>query len=268
VAIRENNVGFIKFLGTAGARFVMIKQLRSSAGLWLNFKDTNIFIDPGPGAIVRCNASRPKLDPSKLNAILLTHKHLDHANDVNVMIEAMTEGGFKKRGELFLPEDALGEYGVVFSYLENFPEKITKLAIGKFSVGDIFFEIPMRNLHPVETYGIKFNLGGTVVSLVADTDFCEELIPIYKGSDVLILNVVFHAQRDDIQHLCLDEALRIIKETQPKKAIITHFGMSMLKAKPHLLEERVREETNLDITFARDGYSLGIPITMSGDNTI
>jgi len=28
---------FIKFLGTAGARFVMIKQLRSSGGIWINF---------------------------------------------------------------------------------------------------------------------------------------------------------------------------------------------------------------------------------------
>ena len=27
---------FIKFLGTAGARFVMIKQLRASGGIWLS----------------------------------------------------------------------------------------------------------------------------------------------------------------------------------------------------------------------------------------
>ena len=27
----------------------------------------------------------------KLDAIILTHRHLDHAADVNVMIEAMTE---------------------------------------------------------------------------------------------------------------------------------------------------------------------------------
>ena len=93
----------IKFLGTAGARIVMIKQLRSSGGLWLNLEDTRILIDPGPGSLVRCLKSRPRLDPTQLDAIILTHKHLDHSGDVNVMIEAMTGGGFKKKGSFFCP---------------------------------------------------------------------------------------------------------------------------------------------------------------------
>ena len=99
--VKEGN--FVKFLGTAGARFVMIKQLRASGGTWIRAGGVNVLIDPGPGSIVRCAASKPKLDPSSLDAIILTHRHLDHSNDVNVMIEAMTEGGFKKKGSLFLP---------------------------------------------------------------------------------------------------------------------------------------------------------------------
>jgi len=43
---------FIKFLGTAGARFVMIRQLRASGGLWVSANNKNILIDPGPGSIV------------------------------------------------------------------------------------------------------------------------------------------------------------------------------------------------------------------------
>lgn len=44
---------FIKFLGTAGARFVMIRQLRASGGLWVSANNKNILIDPGPGSIVQ-----------------------------------------------------------------------------------------------------------------------------------------------------------------------------------------------------------------------
>src|SRR5512136_656142 len=120
-------MSFIKFLGTAGARFVVMRQLRASGGVWLSVGKTNLSIDPGPGALVRCLSSKPRLDPSTLDGILLTHKHLDHSGDVNAMIEAMTEGGFKKRGVLFAPEDALEEDPVVLKYLRNYVEKVIVL---------------------------------------------------------------------------------------------------------------------------------------------
>ena len=44
-------MSFIKFLGTAGARFVVMKQLRASGGVWLSLGKTNLYIDPGPGAL-------------------------------------------------------------------------------------------------------------------------------------------------------------------------------------------------------------------------
>jgi ribonuclease BN (tRNA processing enzyme) len=253
-------MGFIKFLGTAGARFVMIRQLRSSGGIWLQSKATNIIIDPGPGAIVRCNSARPQLDPGSLDGIILTHKHLDHSSDINVMIEAMTEGGFKKRGIVFLPQDALGQAGVLLNYLQGFPEKIEILKKGKFSVGDIKFEAPLKNLHPVETYGLKFFIEDNIIGLIGDTNYFDDLAKVYRDCTVLILNVVFYQKREDIQHMCLEEALAIITKIKPKKAIITHFGMSMLKAKPYVLEEKIRKELNLDIIFAYDGMKLDTDI--------
>jgi ribonuclease BN (tRNA processing enzyme) len=254
-------MGFIKFLGTAGARFVMIRQLRSSGGIWLNYKATNIIIDPGPGAIVRCNNAKPKLDPASLDAIILTHKHLDHSNDINVMIEAMTEGGFKKRGVVFAPQDALGASGVILDYHKDFPEKIEILKKGKFSAGDINFEVPLQNIHPVETYGLKFFIAENIIGLIGDTNYFDDLIKVYQDCTVLILNVVFYQKREDIQHMCLEEALGIITKIRPKKAIITHFGMSMLKAKPHIMEEKVRKELGMDIIFAYDGMKLELSIT-------
>ena len=121
-------MAWVKFLGTAGARFVVIKQLRASGGLWLNIEDTNILIDPGPGCLVKCNSSKPRLDPTGLDAIILTHRHLDHSNDVNIMIEAMTTGGFKKKGTLYAPGDALdGDDPVVLKYTQDMVEEIELL---------------------------------------------------------------------------------------------------------------------------------------------
>jgi len=43
------------------------------------------------------------------------------------MIEAMTEGGFKKRGTLFAPRDALEEDPVVLKYVMGYVEKVEVL---------------------------------------------------------------------------------------------------------------------------------------------
>ncbi len=238
-------MGFIKFLGTAGARFVMIKQLRSSAGIWINYRSTNIMLDPGPGALLRCNSSRPRLDPVRLDGLILTHKHLDHSGDINVMIEAMTAGGFKKR--------------VVFKYLEGFPAEVIFLKRGRFKIKELSFEVPIKNKHPVETYGLRFYFGNEIVSFLSDTEYFEDLVSAYKGTSLLVLNVVFYEKRQGIEHLCLAEALGLVKKIKPQKAIFTHFGMTMLKNKPHLLEKKIQEETGLNIQFAYDGLTIDIP---------
>ena len=251
---------FIKFLGTAGARFVVMKQLRSSGGIWLRFKSTNIFIDPGPGAIVRVNSAKPKLDPTCLDGIILTHKHLDHSGDVNIMIEAMTGGGLKKRGVLLVPQDALGREGVIFSYLTKLIEKVTILKKDQFLLKDIKFEVPVQNIHSVQTFGLKFFLDDDIVSFISDTKYFDQLIDFYKDSTLVVLNVVFYKKRDESDHLCLDDAIKIIKGIKPRKAIITHFGMTMLQQKPYLLESKIKSELGRDVKFAYDGFTQTLPV--------
>ena len=42
---------FIKYLGTSGGRFSMIRQLRSTGGLWFRYGGVQGVIDPGPGSL-------------------------------------------------------------------------------------------------------------------------------------------------------------------------------------------------------------------------
>jgi ribonuclease BN (tRNA processing enzyme) len=251
-----NSSDFIKFLGTSGARFVMIKQLRASGGLWVRCGSTNVLIDPGPGSIVRCSTSKPKLDPTSLDGIILTHRHLDHTGDINVMIEAMTEGGFKKRGVVFCPDDAIKEDTVILKHVMNFPQKLEILEAGKeYKVGDFAFSTSMRHIHPVETYGIKFKLGNTCIALLSDTRYFEGLVDFYK-TDVLIISVVFAEPRAGVDHLSLIDAEEIIRRARPKKAILTHFGMSMLKAQPHLKTKELSTKLDIEVVAAYDGMTL------------
>jgi ribonuclease BN (tRNA processing enzyme) len=250
------NGDYIKFLGTSGARFVMIKQLRASGGIWISYKATNVLVDPGPGSIVRLAQSKPKLDPSKLDGIILTHRHLDHCGDINVMIEAMTEGGFKKKGIVFCPADAIDGDTVILKHLMHFPDKIALLeANEKYSVGNFEFTTSMRHIHPVETYGIKFNLNRTSVSLISDTRYFNTLADFYR-TDILVINLVFFEPRPEIDHLCFSDAALLISKIKPKKVILTHFGMNMLKAKPHIQAAGLAKKLGIEIIAAYDGMVL------------
>jgi len=251
-------MNIIKFLGTAGARFVVMKQLRASGGIWLTIDGTHMLIDPGPGALVRCLSSRPKLDPKDLEGIILTHRHLDHANDINIMIEAMTNGGFKKKGAVFAPADALEGDPVIFKYVREQVERIEILREkGKYHVGNISFETPIRLKHGVETYGINIRGKTSSISLIADTDYFDTLASYYKG-EILIINVVMLDDKSTIEHLCLQEAEQIIEANKPRLAILTHFGMGMVKVKPWEIAERLTKKLGVSVIAAQDGMQVDI----------
>lgn len=248
-------MNFIKFLGTAGARIVVSRQLRASGGIWLSLDGTNLYLDPGPGALVRCFASRPPLDPARLDAILLSHRHLDHSGDINVMIEAMTEGTFKKRGTVFVPAEALNEDPVVLKYVRKFPEKIEILkAGGQYKIGALSFTTPVKHIHHgTETYGFKIRGKKTTLAYIADSKFFPGLVKAYKA-DILIINVL-RVEPSNLEHLTIEDVKKIIKGIRPKTVILTHFGMWMIKAKPWLIAEELSRELKTKVIAASDGMT-------------
>jgi len=236
---------------------MVITQFLASGGMWLNIGGTEVLIDPGPGCIVQ--ATKRKLRAEKLSAIILSHRHLDHSADVNVMTEAMTQGGFKHRGWLFAPADALETEPVLFSYLKDRLEGIEILQEGKsYTIGSISFNTPIRHIHSVETYGMLFTGAGHTFSYITDSRYFDGLCHSY-ASELLIINVLRpHNDNLPIDHLAASDAAHIIREIKPKTAILTHFGMSMWQAKPWEVAERISQETGVRVIAARDGMSFDL----------
>lgn len=248
----------IKFLGTAGARFVVIKQLRASGGIWLTLDDTNVMIDPGPGCLVRCASSRPKLNPMDLDGIILTHKHIDHSNDINIIIEAMTNGGFKKRGVVFTPSDAIEDDPVILKYFRGHVEKIELLKEKQsYKIGNISFSTPVKHAHRVETYGLNIYGKNNSISIISDTKYFKGLEKHYKG-DVLIINVVLLEEKPEIDHMSVEDVEKILSINKPKLGILSHFGMTMIKAKPWKIAEDISKKLGIKVIAAGDGMEIDL----------
>jgi ribonuclease BN (tRNA processing enzyme) len=247
----------ITFLGTGGARVLVFKQILASGGMWVEMGAARFHIDPGPGALVQ--AVRRKLDPSKLDAILLSHPHLDHSADINSMIEAMTNGGFHPRGKIVGPRQAFEEDPVVLHYLRGYVNELACWQEGGVQeVGGVKIYTPIRHQHPAETYGMIFEGGGTRWAYIADTNYFPELAAYYQAPTIVI-NTVLLKPREDIAHLSIPEAKRLIEEIRPEVAILTHFGMTVWKARPWEIAERLSDETGVKVIAARDGMRFEIP---------
>jgi ribonuclease BN (tRNA processing enzyme) len=246
----------IIFLGTAGARFMVSRQLAASGGLWLSLSGTEILVDPGPGCIVQ--STKRKLKAEKLSAIILSHRHLDHSADVNVMVEAMTNGGFNQHGWFFAPSDALEPESVIYSYLKKYIEGVILLKKGEsYTIGNISFTTPVRHIHPVETYGMVFQTSRHTFSYIADTRYFDGLNQSY-ASELLIINMVLTEPRPPIDHLSVPDAEHIIKEIKPKVAILNHFGMHVWQSRPWEIAEKLSQKTGIRVIAARDGMKFDL----------
>jgi ribonuclease BN (tRNA processing enzyme) len=242
----------ITFLGTAGARFMVSKQLAASGGMWLNLNGTEVLLDPGPGSIVQ--SSKKALNAENLTAILLSHRHLDHSADTNVMVEAMTNGGFHRHGWVYGPSDAFNNEPVLYGYLRKFIEGVVTLEEGKsYTVGNFSFSTPIRHQHPVETYGMLFDAAGCKVGYIADTRYFDGLASHYPA-DVLIINTVFTEPRPAIAHLSVPETALLVSEIKPKLAILSHFGLHVWQAKPWKIALEMTEQTGIRVVAASDGW--------------
>jgi ribonuclease BN (tRNA processing enzyme) len=244
-------------MGTAGARFMVAKQLAASGGLYLEEGGTRLAMDPGPGAVVQY--AKRKVDLTRLTGILLSHRHLDHCGDINVMIEAMTEGGFRPRGAVYCPGDALDDDPVVLRYLRSFPDELVRLQPEtEYRLSEIRFRTTPRHIHGVETYGFLFGDGERArLGWVTDSKYYDRIAEDH-AADVMLIHTVLFQSREELPHLGLDDAERIIRDARPRLAVITHFGMQVWRAHPWEVAADLSQRTGVEVKAARDGMSLEV----------
>src|SRR3989344_1371143 len=116
----------IIFLGTAGGNPAVTKQQRASGGIILQIEELQFHLDPGPGALVRAKEHGVALHNT--TAILVSHNHINHCNDLNVVIDAMTHGGIEHRGIIMASKSVLNgsdkQHPFLTKYHQSMVEKI------------------------------------------------------------------------------------------------------------------------------------------------
>jgi phosphoribosyl 1,2-cyclic phosphodiesterase len=260
----------IHFLGTGGGRFSMITQKRRTAGIRLVHGETHVHIDPGPGALVYSNWAR--LNPQKLDGVIVTHCHPDHYTDAEVLIEAMSHVTRTRRGVFAAPESVITGNAVcdrgVSSYHANLPAKVETMEPGgSFGIDGLVLEAVEARHSETDGVGVRVSVPEVGdVGYTSDTGFFEGLGGLYSGVRVLIACAMWPRKEHLRYHLNADEVRRIVEEVKPGVVLLTHFGMKMVNAGPEEEAAYIEEETGVPAVAARDGMRVivGEGIEVSG----
>ncbi len=252
---------FLWFLGTAGARFSMIFQLRSTGGIWVRIGGFNILVDPGPGSLVRVNEFLPELDPLELDAVILTHRHLDHSGDMNAITEAMTYGGRIRKGTVILPVDATEPEEPVL--LRQFYHKVQKIVTWEkdsniqLSESIILRPVELRH-HGVQCFGFKiYSPDIPVTGFMADTAFDPVFVEQFSDCSRLIVNVTLLKRISRIDHISVPEVSDIMELVRPDTIIMTHLGTSLIENDPDTAALSLKSDQT-DVIAARDSMVFDI----------
>lgn len=250
----------ITFLGTCGGRFATIFQKRATGGLHVTDRNLLMNIDPGPGALVQMH--KYGLDPTKTDAICVSHAHPDHYTDAEVLVQGMTRGGLDRRGTLLCSRSCVeeqGGYGPVFNnHHLGMPAKNHVMDPGdEVLVNDWYSVKATRSQHSdPATIGFQMVLSEGVLSYVPDTAFFDGLADEHRGSDVVIIEAT-RPHGDHIpHHLAVDETAEVLKGIRPRLAILSQFGMKMLADNPATEAAWVYEQTGIPTVAAVDGMQV------------
>ncbi len=206
---------------------------RASPSLVLMIGGDIILFDIGPGTLRQL--SKVGISHERIKYIFLSHFHPDHTADlIHLLFATKNPPTFKKREPFFIS----GSHGLskfisrlqeAYDHWLTLPPEIMK--IHEFNSQEKVerdypeFKIitrPTDHTPNSLAYRIECCSGKSIV-YSGDTGFCEEIIDLAKGTDLLILECSFPDGKDVEGHLTPSKACRIATLAGSNRLLLTHF---------------------------------------------
>ncbi|MFB6203319.1 MAG: MBL fold metallo-hydrolase [Candidatus Nanohaloarchaea archaeon] len=245
----------LKFLGTGGGRYVTGTQRRKTGGIVVQTDETQVHIDPGPGALV--NSHEMLEEPLETAGVILSHAHLDHSNDAEAIVEMMVESG-DQPGAVFANETALHGYGDtekrISDYHQDLCQRVEQLEEGgEYSFRDVEIESQQMFHSDPKTQGFTLETDEKKIGFWTDTEFSEELLDLYTGCDTMVIYCSRPKGAGTPHHTAVSDVPDIMEGLDASTAIITHFGYRFLDGDLDGEKDWLDEEIEAKVVFADDG---------------
>ena len=206
---------------------------RSSSGFWLETTAGTILLDCSASVVHRMAAEN--LDWANLDAIWLSHFHLDHAGGLAPLLFATKHApatrerrkplkicgpkGLQKLLEAF---DAANNYRL---FAQPFPLEIVEVEPReRFEILPGAEAATLKTPHTDESLAIYLrDRDEKTLVFTADTGPDEALSVLARGVDLFLTECSFVRDKPVEKHLELAEAMFLTMRARPRRAMLTHF---------------------------------------------
>src|SRR5215213_2742465 len=220
--------------------------------------ERRVLIDCGASAPVALRAR--DIDPSSIDAIILTHLHGDHFGGIPFL---MLDGQYLSRRErpllfagprgttqrinaameVFYPNSTKTKY--------RFPWRVTEIAIGERTdiLGLNVVSAEVIHSSGAPSTALRVNDGRKTFAYSGDTQWTDALLPIAAGADLFIVEC-YDYERDLTGHMNWKTIKQRLGDFAAKRVMLTHMNDTMLA--------RLDEARAAGVLIAEDGLVLDL----------
>jgi len=212
----------VKILGT-GTCVPSIQRLSSS--YLLMTEQSNILVDVGPSVVRRLLEFG--YTTRDIDAIILTHFHVDHTADLSTFLFASNYDVVPRTKELSI----VGGEGLnvfyknlltVYPWLspKSYEISLHELQEGILKKSSLIITTSHME-HNNESIGVKIEEDKSIV-FSGDTDYTQNLIKLARGTDLLIVECSFPEKKAN-GHLNLAMVQKVVDQAKPRRVILSHL---------------------------------------------
>ncbi len=229
---------------------------RMQAGYLVETGGYAILLDCGSGILHRVAATDVGIDG--LDAVLLSHHHLDHVSDLIALLTARWLVGADPLPVVGPP----GTEALLQAGIEWYPdlEAITLDAavwsgsperMGPFTIRST------ETVHSTTCFGYRLEADGAVVTYSGDTEACEAVISLAENSDVLIHDCSFPDGMEIANHTTPAELAAVLEGSTIDTVLLTHLYPMTAGIEPEM-RETVAAGFDGTVEVAEDGMMIDL----------